>query len=156
VSRHEHSPDLTLGDLLLLAAGAGFGLVVGYFAAERVGRVNSRRVVSAFDRWKERHHGADTPWTPEEAERLERRVLDALRRDVVLGRRAIRVGILAGGIVELTGRVAHPSEVGLAGGVVRAVEGVRAVLNHLLVPGADDSERDVPEAGPDRPLAAGG
>ncbi len=155
MSRHEHSPDLTLGDLLLLAAGVGIGLAAGYFAAERVGRVNSRRVATAFDRWRERRHAADAPWTPEQADRLKHRVLDALRRDVVLGRRAIRVGILEGGIVELTGRVAHASEVSLAGGVVRAVEGVRAVLNHLLVPGADASERGVPGAGPNRPLAAG-
>jgi BON domain len=153
VPRHENRPDVTIGDLLLLAAGAGLGLVVGYFAAERVGRVNTRRVTSAFERWRERH-GPDAPWTAEEAGQLEQRVLDALRRDVVLGRRAVRVGILEGGIVELTGRVAHGSEVDLAGDVVRAVSGVRTVLNHLLVTGPDADVRPVP--GPNRPLAARG
>jgi len=75
-----------------------------------------------------------------------------LRRDVVLGRRAIRVGVFAGGIVELSGSVTHPNEVELAGGVVRAVAGVRTVLNHLLV-----ADAGVPGgAGPSTPRAARG
>ncbi len=139
---------------MLLAAGAGVGLLLGYVAGERVGRVNSRRVRRALGRWRERHGHRDEPWTEEEAEQLERRVLDALRRDVVLGRRAIRVGILDGGIVELTGRVAHASEVALAATVVRHVAGVRLLLNHLLVPGTDAEAR--PVEGPSRPLAARG
>ena len=153
MSRHENRTEVTLGDLLLLAAGAGIGLVAGYFGAERVGRVNTRRVTSAIDRWKERRRVAGAPWTPEEAEHLERRVLDALRRDVVLGRRAVRVGVLDGGIVELSGRVTHASEVDLAGDVVRTVSGVRTVLNHLLVAGGSD---DRPVPGPSRPAAARG
>ena len=154
LSRHTIRSRLTIGDLLLLAAGGAAALLLGYVAGERVGRVNSRRVRRAFDRWRERHGGREEPWTEEEAAHLERRVLDALRRDVVLGRRAIRVGILEGGIVELTGRVAHPSEVALAGTVVRQVAGVRVLLNHLLVPGTDAEAR--PVAGPSRPLAARG
>jgi BON domain-containing protein len=152
LSRHGNRSDFTIGDLLLLAAGAGLGLVAGYFAAERVGRVNTRRVTSAIDRWKERRRTEREPWTAEAAERLEHRVLDALRRDVVLGRRPVRVAILEGGIVELTGRVAHGSEVDLAGDVVRAVDGARTVLNHLLV--AEAGSRPVP--GPSRPAAARG
>jgi len=153
VSRHEHHSPVTVGDLLLLAGGAGLGLIVGYFAAERVGRVNSRRVAGALQRWKVRRR-RDEPWSDEEAERLEGRVLDALRRDAVLGRRAVRVRVLEGGILELSGRVAHASEVSLAGDVVRAVPGVRTVLNHLLVPGADGEGRSV--TGPSTPLAARG
>jgi len=154
VSRHEHHSPFTVGDLLLLVGGAGLGLVLGYFAAERVGRVNSRRVADALERWKARRRRPGEPWTAVEAERLESRVLDALRRDAVLGRRPVRVRVLEGAIVELSGRVAHPSEVGLAGNVVRAVDGVRTVLNNLLVPGADAEARAVP--GPSTPLAARG
>ena len=153
MSRHEHRSSLTVGDLLLLAGGAGLGLVVGYFAAERIGRVNTRRVAGALERWQARHR-RDEPWSDDEAERLERRVLDALRRDAVLGRRAVRVRVLEGGIVELSGRVAYPSEVALAGEVVRAVAEGRTILNHLLVPGADGGARAVP--GPSTPLAARG
>ena len=154
MSRHEHRSPFTVGDLLLLAGGAGLGLALGYFAAERVGRVNSRRVAGALERWRTRHARPENPWTAAEAERLESRVLDALRRDAALGRRPVRVRVLAEGIVELSGRVAHPNEVSLAGNVVRAVDGVRTVLNHLLVPGADEEARVVP--GPSTPLAARG
>ena len=41
----------------------------------------------------------------------------------MLGRRAVRVRVFEGGIVELSGRVAHPSEVQLAGRVVEAAAG---------------------------------
>jgi len=154
VSRKQQGTEWTIWDLLVVAAGAGLGLVVGYFAAERVGRVNTRRVQSAIDRWKRRHPRPVTPWTAEDGERLEARVLDALRRDAVLGRRAVRVRVYQGGIVELSGRVAHPSEVQLAGRVVEAVADVRTVLNHLLVTGADGP---VPTAtGPSTPRAARG
>jgi hypothetical protein len=154
VSRRAHRSSFTVGDLLLLAGGAGFGLLLGYVAAERVGRVNSRRVADALDRWKTRHRRPEEPWSDAKAEHLEGRVLDALRRDAVLGRRPVRVRVLEGGIVELSGRVTHPNEVGLAGAVVGAVAGVRTVLNHLLVPGADAEARAVP--GPSTPLAARG
>jgi hypothetical protein len=137
VSREHQRSELTIGDLLIVAAGAGLGLVAGYFAAERVGRVNARRVSSAIERWKGRHRRPDAPWTEEDAERLEARVLDALRRDAVLSRRAVRVRVFEGGIVELSGRVVHPAEVTLAGDVVEAVPEVRTVLNHLLVAAAD-------------------
>ncbi len=138
MSRRSSDAAFSLTDLLVVAAGAGLGLAIGYFAAERFGRVNARRVKTALARWRERHGGGDVRWSEEEAERLEARVLDALRRDAVLGRRAIRVAVYEGGIVELTGRVTHASEVDLAATVVRAVTGVRTVLNHLLVatPGA--------------------
>ena len=154
VSRHHPRSSLTVGDLLLLMTGAGLGLVAGYFAAERVGRVNARRVAGALERWsaRSRRPAAEGPWTDEDAERLESRVLDALRRDAVLARRAVRVRVLEGGIVELGGRVKHAGEGELAGEVVRAVTGVRTVLNHLLVPGADGEARPVP--GPSTPLAA--
>ncbi len=154
MSRKTQRSEWTISDLLVVAAGAGLGLVLGYFAAERVGRVNTRRVQSAIERWKRRHARPAATWTEEDGERLEARVLDALRRDAVLGRRAVRVRVFEGGIVELSGRVAHPSEVQLAGRVVEAVAEVRTVLNHLLVTGADGPVPAV--AGPSTPRAARG
>lgn len=154
MSRDSRRSDWTISDLLVVAAGAGLGLVLGYFAGERVGRVNTKRVTSAIERWKRRHGRPAEPWTDEDSERLEARVLDALRRDAVLGRRAVRVRVFEGGIVELSGRVAHPSEVQLAGRVIEAVPEVRTVLNHLLVTGADGPVPAV--AGPNTPRAARG
>ena len=97
MSRHQSRSTVTVGDLLLLMTGAGIGLVAGYFAGERVGRVNARRVAGALERWTARGRRPDRPWTDEEAEQLESRVLDALRRDAVLARRAVRVRVLEGG-----------------------------------------------------------
>ena len=153
MSRESKRSSWTISDLLVVAAGAGLGLVLGYFTAERVGRVNTKRVTSAIERWKRRRGRPPEPWTDEDSERLEARVLDALRRDAVLGRRAVRVRVFEGGIVELSGRVAHPSEVQLAGRVVEAVPEVGTVLNHLLVTGADGP---VSVAGPSTPRAARG
>ena len=150
MSREDRRREWTISDLLVVAVGAGFGLALGYFAAERVGRVNTKRVQSALQRWRERRGRPPEPWTDEDAERLEARVLDALRRDTVLGRRPVRVRVFEGGIVELSGRVAHPTEVQLAGRVVGAVSEVRTVLNHLLVTGTG------PSAGPSTPRAARG
>jgi hypothetical protein len=154
VSRRKKESEFTLGDLLVVAVGAGLGLTLGYFAAERFGRVNTRRVALALERWKSRRPAPPTAWSDADAERLEARVLDTLRRDAVLGRRAISVAVFERGIVELSGSVTHPNEVALAGDVVRAVPGARTVLNHLLVAGADAG---VPAgAGPGTPRAARG
>jgi hypothetical protein len=154
VSRENNGSEFTVGDLLLVAASAGLGLVLGYFAAERVGRVNTRRVTSALRRWKGRRPRASGTWTEEDADHLEARVLDALRRDAVLGRRAVKVRVFEHGIVELSGRVAHPSEVGLAGDVAAGVEGAVTVLNHLLVGAGEAAGPAV--AGPGTPRAARG
>ncbi len=138
--------------LLAGVSGAALGLVLGVVLGESVGRVNRRRIGRALDRWQTRPRPA--MWTAEEAERLEARVLDALARDVVLARRAIRVQVLGLGLVELTGRALHASEVALAGDIVAGVDGVDTVLNHLLVQGVDATSVDVP--GPTTPRAARG
>ncbi len=145
-----HRDRFTAGDLFAAVGGAMLGLAVGFVAGASVGRVNKRRLERAVGRLRA---GSPKVWTAEDAERLEARVLDALARDVVLARRAIRVQILGMGLVELTGRVLHASEVGLAGDIVQQVGGVTTVLNHLLVQGVDATV-EVP--GPKTPRAARG
>ena len=140
-------------DLVAAAAGAAIGLALGFIAGGSVGRVNSRRIKSAVQRWKGRRKGPAV-WTEEEAERLEARVLDALGQDVVLARRRIRVAVLGMGLVELTGTVLHTPEVGVASDIVQQVEGVTTVLNHLLVEGVDRTPVSV--SGPSTPRAARG
>jgi hypothetical protein len=153
VRRSDREPDFGIADALVVLAGAALGLTLGILAGESVGRVNSRRIAAAVRRWRT---GRARPlvWTAEQAERLEARVLDALKRDVVLARRPIRVAVLGQGLVELSGRVAHLAEVGLAGDIVQEVEGVDTVLNHLLVTGLDSTVVAVP--GPNAPRAAKG
>jgi hypothetical protein len=155
VKRTEHEREFAASDLLAAVAGGVFGLGLGYVIGSSVGRVNSRRIGRAVQRWQDRHgHGAHLVWTDEEAERLEARVLDALSNDVVLARRPIRVAVLGMGLVELTGTVHRSNEAGLAGDVVQHVPGVETVLNHLLVDGVDQAA--VPVGGPDAPRAARG
>jgi BON domain-containing protein len=139
---------LKTGDVLAGVAGGVLGLAVGFLIAGSVGRVNAHRIKGAVRRWRGRPRAV---WSDEEAERLEARVLDALARDVVLARRPIRVAVLGQGLVELTGRVLHASEVGLAGDIVQRTDGVTTVLNHLLIEGADAG---VGVPGPRAPRAA--
>jgi hypothetical protein len=131
-------------------AGGMLGLAVGFVLGGSVGRVNAHRIKNAYRSWRDRPRG--DLWTDEAAERLEAAVLDALRRDVVLARRTIRVAVLGQGLVELTGRVQSAAEVALAGEVTERVPGVATLLNHLLVEGVDDSPVAVP--GPSAPRAA--
>lgn len=119
-------------DIIAALAGATLGLAAGFVAASTVGRINTKRLRSAVDRWRGRVRDPRV-WTREAADMLEARVLDHLRQDVVLARRAIRVSVLGMGLVELTGRVLHTSEIALAGDISQRVEGVDTVLNHLIV-----------------------
>ena len=148
--RTRTSDGIDLRDVLAGVAGAVLGLAAGFVLAGSVGRVNAHRIKNAVRRWRGRPR--TVVWTAEEAERLEARVLDALARDVVLARRAIRVAVLGQGLVELSGRVLHTSEIGLAGDIVQRLDGVDTVLNHLLVEGAD-TPVSVGE-GPNAPRAA--
>jgi hypothetical protein len=153
LARRRGDQRITPGDIVAGLAGALVGLAVGYVVGGAVGRVNAGRLRGAWDRWRDRPRPSQV-WTAEDAERLEARVLDALAQDVVLARRPIRVQVLGQGLVELTGRVLHASEVGLAGDITHHVEGVETVLNHLLVQGVDATSVDVP--GPHTPRAARG
>lgn len=139
-------------DLVATIAGAVFGISLGLILGGAVGRVNSRRIKSAFGRLA----GPDMAprrWTENDAERLEARVLDALGQDVVLARRRIRVSVLGMGLVELTGAVLHTPEIGVASDIVERVEGVETVLNHLVV---ETPTRPVAPTGPNAPRAARG
>ena len=151
--RSDRQPGFEIAEVLAVASGVALGLALGFIAGESVGRVNSRRIARAVGLWRSRRKPSRV-WTADEAERLEARVLDALRRDVVLARRPVRVAVLGQGLVELTGRVARLSEVGLAEDVVQEVNGVDTVLNHLLVTGLDGTV--VPVPGPSAPRAARG
>ena len=139
-------------DLLAAAAGAAIGLAIGFIAGGSVGRVNSHRIKNAVRRWGKKQ-GQPAVWTHELAEHLEARVLDALSRDVVLARRAIRVAVLGMGLVELTGTVLHVPEIGVASDIVQEVEGVDTVLNHLVVV---TGPAVTPATGPNAPRAARG
>jgi hypothetical protein len=72
------------------------------------------------------------------AEELEERVLEAFRNDPILSERAIDIGAIDEGIVELTGWVNADDESQQAVVVARGVPGVDTVVNRLAVRSEED------------------
>src|SRR6266480_2721193 len=66
-------------------------------------------------------------------EELEERVLEAFRNDPTLSERAIDIGAVEDGIVELTGWVNSEEEAHQAVVVARGVPGVETVVNRLVI-----------------------
>ena len=71
-------------------------------------------------------------------EELEERVLEAFRNDPVLSERAIDIGAIDDGIVELTGWVNADDESQQAVVIARGVPGVETVVNRLAVRAEED------------------
>lgn len=67
------------------------------------------------------------------ARQLEERVLEELRDEPVLSKRAIEIAVVGDGVVELTGIVHTIEEVSRAAALVRGVPGVNMVLNRVEV-----------------------
>ena len=148
--------DSTARGALYLAVGALAGLVTGIVVAQRVGGLAglTSRVRSRLQRAEEGEeegyagyeYDADESYdeleedlSPEEE--LEERVLEAFRNDPVLSERAVDIGALSEGIIELTGWVHSHDEVQHALTLTRGVPGVDTVVNRLTVR-AEDEEYD--------------
>jgi len=67
------------------------------------------------------------------AEELEERVLEAFRNDPTLSERAVDIGSVEDGIIELTGWVNSDEEAHQAVVVARGVPGVETVVNRLVI-----------------------
>jgi osmotically-inducible protein OsmY len=76
-------------------------------------------------------------------EALESRVLAAFRTDPVLAARAIDIGAVGAGTIELTGWVESTAEIAHALTLARGIPDVSTVVDHLAVrgPGATQSHR---------------
>jgi hypothetical protein len=72
------------------------------------------------------------------SEELEERVLEAFRNDPILSERAIDIGAIDEGIVELTGWVNADDEAQQAVVIARGVPGVDTVVNRLSVRSEED------------------
>jgi osmotically-inducible protein OsmY len=73
---------------------------------------------------------------------LEERVLEAFNNDPILAERAIDIGTMGAGIIELAGWVDSDDEAEHAMTIARGVPGVETVVNRLLV---DDEEHQLGE-----------
>lgn len=142
--------------LLFLAAGAAAGIALGVFLAQRAGGFSAlssqvRERLGAGDLLRRRGraeaaHGVSEDedegddFEADEAEELEERVLEAFRNDPILAERAVDIGAVGGGIIELTGWVHEESESDHALVLTRGVPGVTTVVNRLDV-SSEEEER---------------
>jgi hypothetical protein len=144
---------------LYIALGALAGFAAGVVVAQHYGGVSG-----LTDRIRERLGRARTGHTTEDeqedyetsydddherplepTEELEERVLEAFRNDPILSERAIDIGALDDGIVELTGWVNAPEEAEQAVVIARGVPGVDTVVNRLAVRTEEDLLDDMAE-----------
>ena len=155
----------TATSALYVALGALAGFAAGVVVAQQYGgisgitskirdRIGSARNGIEEDEGDQLHaqgHGYDDEEDLDEAfddeesdvpldatEELEERVLEAFRNDPVLSERAIDIGAIDEGIVELTGWVNADDESQQAVVVARGVPGVETVVNRLAIRADED------------------
>lgn len=136
-----------LGQALVFALGAVGGLAAGIFLS---GRIEQHEELSGVrGRLRERARDVARSLRPArlrrelvdqlELTRLEDAVLDAFLRDPLLSERAIDVGAISHGIVELSGSVETDDEADRAVRLAQGVHGVETVVNRMDV--GDDGLR---------------
>lgn len=140
--------------LLFLVLGAAAGIAAGVIVAQKFGgfsalanRVKERLnvaddefVADEYEYDEEEDYGDDEELSP--LEELEERVLEAYHNDPILSERAIDIGAIDEGIIELTGWVYAASEAEHAVTVARGTPGVATVLNRLAVRAEEDQLED--------------
>jgi hypothetical protein len=158
--------------LVYLAIGAVAGIAAGVVVAQKFGgfsalatklreRLGAEEeedefVADEYDDYDEEEYESDEDEEDEELsplEEREERVLAAYHNDPILSERAIDIGAIDEGIIELTGWVYAASEAEHAVTVARGTPGVETVLNRLAVRSEDDQMDDAAErydAGEDR------
>ena len=148
----DHSSTSTV---LGIVAGAVAGFAVGMLVAQRVGgfsglRSKLRRRAAAGtheESIRGRYAEADDFDDIEEDELeteaydtgLEDRVLEAFRNDPILSERAIDIGSISDGVIELAGWVENEDESRHAVTIARGVPGVDTVVNRIAI--GEEEER---------------
>ena len=149
--------DSSTSGLLFLAAGAVLGLAAGLVVADRFGGFSAltAKLRDRVGRRRGDDLDEDDTEIDEEDEALEERVLEAFRNDPILAERAIDIGAIGDGIIELTGWVREPDEATHAVTITRGVPGVETVVNRLDVRLAESEERPEVEDDPSAPIPGG-
>ena len=153
---YEEEEDSSARNAILIAIGAAAGFAAGVLMAERFGGFTglTERIKDTFGGGKESddeddfdYEGleedefdpdfdeeVDTPTGSNDgAEALEERVLEAFRNDPTLSERAIDIGAVEDGIIELTGWVNSDDESRQAVAVASGTPGVETVVNRLSI-----------------------
>lgn len=149
---------------LYIAIGAAAGFAAGVLMAERFGGFKglTDRIKDTFGGGSEGDEedfdyegleddefdpdfddDLDTPAVSlDGTEELEERVLEAFRNDPILSERAVDIGAVEDGIIELTGVVNSDDESHQAVVVARGVPGVDTVVNRLTIGAEEDLFED--------------
>jgi hypothetical protein len=162
MSRFRHRDEgPSTGTILGIIAGAAAGFAIAMYVTKRVkgaggigellGRAKERTRGAARDPLRERimrnraaargHVGDYAEDVFEDMESdvgLEESVLEAFRNDEILAERAIDIGSLAEGVVELAGWVEDADEAEYAVRIARGVPGVETVVNRIAIGEEED------------------
>lgn len=156
--RYRDDESSATGTVLGVLAGAVAGFAVGMLVAQKVGgfsglrsKIRRRRGAAtetmhgAYDAEEEEFEDIeDDEFEAEEYdESLEERVLEAFRNDPVLAERAIDIGSISDGVIELAGWVEDEPEAQHAVTIARGVPGVDTVVNRIAI---GDEERRFEQA----------
>jgi len=139
--------------VLGVLAGAVAGFAVGMLVAQRVGgfsglksklrrgdgAVPTSRHARDLEEDELEEFEEDELETGDEDEELEERVLEAFRNDPILAERAIDIGSISDGVIELAGWVENDEESHHAVTIARGVPGVDTVVNRIAL--GDEEER---------------
>jgi hypothetical protein len=150
--RYREEDSHVTGTVAAAFAGAVAGFAVGMLVAQRVGGFNGlrqsirRRLEETIEPEAARHgaevgdyHDYDDDFEDEieeswaRDEEIEERVLEAFRNDPILSLRAVDIGSLGEGIVELSGWVDDEDEATHAVTVARGVPDVVTVVNRISI-----------------------
>lgn len=153
--RYRDDDSSSTGTVLGVLAGAVAGFALGMVVAQRVGgfsglksKLRRRTAAASHDEaMRGRYAEADDFDDVEEDELeseaydagLEDRVLEAFRNDPILSERAIDIGSISEGVIELAGWVEDENESRHAVTIARGVPGVDTVVNRIAL--GDEEER---------------
>ena len=155
--RYRDDDESSAGTVVGVVVGALAGFAVGMLVAHKVGGFGGltarlrRRVgqaehaIAGAEVADEEldDYEADELESEEYDEGLEERVLEAFRNDPVLSERAVDIGSIGEGIVELAGWVEAEGEAQHAVTIARGVPGVDTVVNRIVI---GDEERRFEDA----------
>ncbi len=152
------------GSAMFLVLGALAGFAAGVYVAEqfggfrgltdkireKLGRESDEEDLLAGlddddDRLEMAGYDDDDEESMSDTDELEERVLEAFRNDPILSERAIDIGAIDDGIVELTGWVNAEDETHHALTVTRGVPGVETVVSRLSIRADEDLFDDLAE-----------
>jgi hypothetical protein len=146
MSFHYEDNESSSHGLFTLALGAVAGLAVGVVVAQRFGglagisaRLRERlggKLAEIDDEYDIEDYESDELDDADEEDDdvvLEERVLEAFRNDPILSERAVDIGAIGEGVIELAGWVHDDGEATHAITIARGVPGVETVVNRMAI-----------------------